>query len=186
MADLGFDYNAEDHKPLDSFEPVPPDKYEAMIVDSEVKPTNAGDGELLVLRWRIISGDYENRLVFDRVNLKNPNNEAVAIGQRQLSSICRALGKLRIKDSAELHEIPCIINVKIKAAGPDKKGVFREAQNEIKGYEPIDSGQQQAAPAPAAAAPSRPASFNKPAATSAPARQPATAGAGGKPPWSRK
>lgn len=170
MATLGIDYDAEQYQPLESFEPLPAGKYEAMIIESERVTTKKGDGELLKLVWQITDGEYAGRKVFDRINLLNPNNQAVEIGMRQLSSICRAVGKLRISDSTELHDTPCLIDLKVRPAGPDKTGVHRDASNEVKGYEAV-----------APAAPPAPA-----ARTVAP-RQPATASAGSaRKPWERK
>lgn len=184
MADLGFDYNAEDHKPMDSFEPVPPDKYEAMIVESEVKDTASGTGKGLSLKWKIISGEYENRIIFDYVNLQNANPQATEIGQRQLSSICRAVGNLKINDSAELHDIPCILDVKVQPAGNDKKGVRREAQNRIKGYMTHAEASGELSPAPTQ--PARPTASPKPNTQAASRPAPAMAGGGSSPPWKRR
>ncbi len=179
MAELGFDYNAEEHKPLESFDPIPAGKYSAMIVESERKQTSAGTGERLSLTWLIVEGEYEGRKVFDGINLVNPNPKAVEISMRQLSSICRALGKLRIQDSAELHDIPCEIKVGVRPSGPDAKGVHRDASNEVKDYAPLQASGTVPAPTATAAA-TRPAS--------APARQ-AVATAPATParkPWERK
>ena len=141
-------YNAEDHKPLDQFDPLPAGQYRAMIVESERKVTAKGDGELLNLVWLVTEGEYEGRKVWDRVNLVNPNPKAVEIGMRQLSSICRAVGKLRIQsDSSEIHELPCLITLKIRPEGPDKMGIHRNAQNEVKGYESAKTAAKPAAPA---------------------------------------
>lgn len=153
MADLGIDYNAEQYEPLKSYEPIPANEYEAVIVESERKPTSAGTGERLSLTWLIISGEYEGRKVFDGLNLRNPNPKAVEISMRQLSAICHATGKLQIKDSAELHDTPCRIKVGVIPAGPDDKGVHREAKNEVKGYSPLQASGQppMARPNPVAA-----------------------------------
>jgi len=56
-----------------------------------------------------------------------------------LASICRAVGRTKINDSAELHKIPCIIKVKIRPA----KGEY-EASNDIVSYKSIEEGQASA------------------------------------------
>jgi hypothetical protein len=178
MADLGFDYDAEQFEPLAPRDPIPADKYEAMIIESERKPTRDGNGELLNLVWVVTSGKYEGRKVYDRVNLKNNSDKAVEIGMRQLSAICHATGKLRVTDSAELHNLPCTISVKVVPAGPDKNMVHRDAKNENTGYSPIGAS----APASSVAhAPHRPA----PGTAAAPART-TTSTAPAKKPWERK
>lgn len=176
MADLGYDYNAEDYKPMENREPIPPGKYEAQIVESSVDDTKNGNGKVLKLVWQVLDGEFQGRKVFDRVNLANPNQQAVEIGQRQLSSICRAVGRLRIQDSSELHDVPCVISVKIRPA----KGEYGPS-NEINGYAQV--GELAGAAAPVAATPTAPAprqaAPRQPAATAA-------APASGKPPWARK
>lgn len=161
MADLG-EFNAEQHGEMSNFDPIPPDKYEGMIVDSDMKPTKAGDLNQLVLVWQVTDGVYQGRKIWTRINLPNREHpveslednkrKAIEIGGKELATICRALGKPRISDSAELHNIPCIIDVRIRPA----KGDF-PASNEIKGYSSpgqlVGAGASAptAAPAPQAA-----------------------------------
>ncbi len=85
-----------------------------------------------------------------RLNLNNPNDQAVGIARSELSSICRAVGVMKLTDSAQLHDLPLIIKVSQR-----KNPESGEIGNEIKGYEPKASGQTQpaktaATPAPAA------------------------------------
>jgi len=136
----GFDANNVD--PNFSFEHIPAGKYIARITASEMKTTNAGTGQYLQLEFEVIQGDYTGRKVWARLNLINQNQTAVDIAQRELSAICHAIGKLRIMDSQELHDIPMEIDVKVEI---DKKGE-REPQNAIKSYKA--SGSHQASPAP--------------------------------------
>lgn len=140
MADLSG-FNAAEVEPQGSFEPIPAGWYTAMVTDSEFKPTKNGTGEYLQLRIDIIEGDYENRVLFDRLNLNNPNQTAVEIAQRQLSAICRAVGVMTPQDSNDLHDKPLKVKVGIRPAGNGY-----EASNEVKAYEPVESG-GQAAPA---------------------------------------
>ena len=71
---------------------------------------------------------FRSRNLWSRLNLHNPSQQAVQIAQSELSSICRAVGVLTLKDTAELHNLPLVISVKQKA---DASG---ELRNEIKGY----------------------------------------------------
>lgn len=141
MADLpAFDPNS---KPIDQFDPVPGGKWPAMIIESDVVETREKTGDMLKLKWQIIDGPHVGRFVFDRINIRNNSAKAQEIGQRQLDDMRRAVGVFSGPREA-LHNKPCIINVKVRPAGPDKNGVHREAQNEVKGYEPI--AKQYAAP----------------------------------------
>lgn len=138
-------FNAEEIEPQGSFEPIPAGWYTAMITESEFKPTKNGNGEYLQLRLDIIDGEYEGRVIFDRLNLNNPNQTAVEIAQRQLSAICRAVGIMTPRDSSELHDRPLKVKVSIRPAGNGY-----DASNEVKAY---DSAEGASAPAtkPAAA-----------------------------------
>ena len=90
MANLnGFDAATVD--PATDFEPLPAGKYLAVITDSEMKPTKAGTGHYLQMTFQVIDGPFKNRLLWSRLNLDNPNRQAVQIAQGELSAICRAV-----------------------------------------------------------------------------------------------
>lgn len=134
MANLrGFDANTVD--PADDLEPIPAGKYVAVVTDSEMKPTKSGVGSYLQLTFQIIEGEYANRLLWVRLNLDNPNATAVEIARRELSSICRSVGVLVPTDSTDLHNLPCLIHVRVK-----RRSDTGELQNEIKGYSKKDAG----------------------------------------------
>jgi len=137
MASLGNEFNAESIKPQDDFEPIPTGIYRAMITDSDVKKNKASTGTYLALACQVLEGPFTRRLVWGNITLTNPNATAQEIGQRQLSSLCHAVGKLRIRDSQELHNIPLEIRVIYVQAGVDKTGTHREARNEIKAFKAI-------------------------------------------------
>lgn len=132
MADLnGFDANTVEPA---SFDVIPAGSYEAVITESEMKPTTTG-GEMLVLSLQILNGEHQNRKVWDRLNLKNKNDTAVQIAKGTLSSICRAVGVMTPKDSSELHNKPMLIKLGIQPA----KGDYGES-NTIKSYKPRAAG----------------------------------------------
>lgn len=143
MAELhGFDANQVE--PTGDFEPIPAGKYLAVITDSVMKANKAGTGSLLQLTFQVIEGEYQNRLLWTRLNLDHPNAIAVQIARADLSAICRAVGVLSPKDSVELHNLPLVIQVRCK-----KRTDTGDIVNEIKGYAKRD----QPPPAAAAAAP---------------------------------
>ena len=127
MADLrGFD--ARQIEPA-AFEPIPAGKYLAVIIDSEMRPTKAGDGHYLYLTFEIIDGQYKGRQLWARLNLDNPNPTAKRIAQAELAAICRAVSVFTPNDSAELHNLPLVIHVRVR-----KRPDTGELVNEIKGY----------------------------------------------------
>lgn len=145
MPNLG-NFNAEMVDPLGTFEPVPNGTYTAVMTDSVFKTTKAGTGQYLECKWEIAEGQYKGRPLWSRLNLSNPNPKAVEIAQRELSSICHAVGKLHVADSVELHNIPISIKVVVTADTGYGPG------NDIKGYEALGrtappQPQQQATPA---------------------------------------
>jgi len=129
MANLNG-FNAHDVDPNTSFDPIPADKYLAAITASEMKPTKNGNGSYLELTFSVLEGEYRGRTLWARLNLNNPNATAVKIARGELSAICRAVGVMQPRDSVELHNLPLVINVKLK-----KRSDNDELTNEIKGFE---------------------------------------------------
>ena len=142
MAQLNFD--ATQVAPDLGFETVPAGWYNAMIDESEMKPTKDGSGAYLQTRFNIIDGQYANRKISMRLNLRNTNPVAQEIAYKQLSAICHAVGVMQVADSSQLHGRPMKVKVKVRAASGDY-----EASNEISAFKNINEqveGAPQAAP----------------------------------------
>ena len=169
MAQIGFDATTVD--PSTPRELLPPGKYVAHIVASEMKDTSTG-GQYLKLEHEVIDGPHRGRKVWNNLNLVNNNQTTVEIAQRQLSAICHAIGVLKVSDSDQLHFKPLLITVKVRPAGKDKNGIDRDAQNEVGGYEPTSGGTGVVGHASAVQ-------------STASARAPAAASAVGVPPWKK-
>jgi hypothetical protein len=147
MAQISF--NAANVAPQEAFSVIPAGTYVAQIEESEIKPTKSGTGQMLNLRWKILDGEYKNRVIFQRVNIVNQNPEAEKIGQRQLSGICHAVGVMQLQDTAQLHMKPCKIKVKVRV---DETGKYDDS-NDVTNVEGIAGG---ATPATAPTAPAAP------------------------------
>lgn len=174
MAQLNF--NARNVAPELPRDPVPAGVYLAHIVESDVVATKSG-GSMLKLTHEILDGACKGRRVWSNINVQNPSAEAERIGQAQLSALCHAVNVLDLRESSMLHMIPLRMRVSIRPAGPDKNGVPREAQNEVKGYEAANGAHAQpsaSAPQPRAAAPVQQMPVQQPAAAPAAA------------PWARR
>lgn len=138
MMDLqGFDAN--NVEPSAPREPIKAGWYKMVISESEEKPTKAQTGSYLQLTMEIIEGDNAGRKVFTRLNLNNPNQQAVEIAQRELSAICRAVGVMTPRTSQDLHDKPFMGKVKVT---PPRDGY--EAGNEISEYEATSKAQASA------------------------------------------
>lgn len=175
MASLGGTFVPSDVPP-DEFTPLPAGEYLAQIISSDVKDTKTGTGQMLNLTWEVMTGPQEGRMIFDRINIRNQNEKAQAIGLRQLANICEALGVPHVDDSEELHHRPLKLVVVIEE---DKNGQYGP-QNRIKKYAPANGTAPKAPPAsqPKAAPPAQRQTASVPAAGA----QKATAGAR---PWAR-
>jgi hypothetical protein len=90
----GLNFNANDVPEDEGFQPIPEGDYTCQIVQSEMKDTKAGTGQYLELRIQVLEEPYVGRLVFERLNLINPNETAVKIANRTLADICEAVGVL--------------------------------------------------------------------------------------------
>ena len=134
MASLNGTFDATEVAPAVPLEVMPPGKYLAHLIESEMLPTKAGDGQLLKLVWEVLEGPSARRKIFDQLNLVNRNEQTVEIAQRTLSAICHAVGHVHVSDSEQLHFKPLIVTLKVQPAGPDKYGVNRDARNKVAGY----------------------------------------------------
>ena len=137
MANLGG-FDAREVEPQVGFEPIPADKYLAVVTASQMKETKAGDGHYLELTFQVIEGEYKGRNLWARLNLDNANETAVKIARAELSAVCRAVGEMTPKDSHELHDLPLVVSVKLK-----KRDDTGEMTNEIKGYEKKEAAEGQ-------------------------------------------
>lgn len=155
MASLqGFDASTVPEQ--EDFSALPEGQYVVLATASEMKPTKNGNGEYLQFVFEVIDGQYKGRRLWSRLNLKNANQTAVDIAQRELAAICKAVGVIKPSDSSELHNKPLTVTVAVEIDDRKREG------NTIKKYEPVGqqsvsyapvTAQAQAAPAPAQTAP---------------------------------
>ena len=148
MATINF--NANEVEPSVGFEAIPAGKYQAVIIDSDMKQNKSGTGEYLQLEFEIIEGEFKNRKLWARLNLNNPNADAVRMARADLSAICHAVNVIQPHDSVELHNLPLTITVKCRKT-PDGDIV-----NDIKGYAAKASAAGTAAAPATSAAPQQP------------------------------
>lgn len=139
MAFLGGTFDATQVEPQGDFTPIPPGEYKVQIISSEMVETSAKNGHMLKLELEIVEGDQAGRKLFDRLNLDNPNAQAVEIAQRTLSAICHAVGKLSVQDSEELHMLPMIAVVKVDPPR-SANGKDYGPSNSVKTYKAAGNG----------------------------------------------
>lgn len=156
----GFDASGID--PQQSFQPLPVGKYKVIVTASDVRDTKTGSGQYVWLEMTVIDGEFEGRKIFDQINFRNQSQQAQDIGQRQLSGLCHAVGKLRVADTSEYHEIPFYADLKIQ--DDPKYG----AKNRVAAYVPLNADTAPVSFKPGPAAPAQPQKS-----------------ASGKPPWKK-
>lgn len=126
-------YDATNGQTMGSFDALPAGDYVAAISASEVKESKANaSNRYLSLKFQVMEGEFSGRTFFTNINLWHSGAQTVEIAQRELNSICHAVGKLRVNDSSELHGVP--MRVKLTVEKSDQFG----DQNRVKGYKPLN------------------------------------------------
>ena len=143
-----------------NFEPLPEGWYNSTITGAEIKPTKAGDGKFIAVKYAITGPSHQGRVVFGNLNIKNPSTKAEEIGRQQLGEIMRAIGLAKVTDTDQL--IGGNLGIKLSVRTGDYAG------NEIKAFRALNG----AAPAPVSIL-STPSSVK-------------TAPAKAAPPWAKK
>lgn len=148
------------------FSPLPAGWYQVHITGAELRPTKAGTGAYIAVRYDVLGPTHQGRVVFGNLNIRNPNPKAEEIGRQQLGSLMRAIGLAQVSDTDQLIGGQLMIKLAIRPAD----GQY-EASNDVKDFKAVGGA------APAAAAAGSMASNNAPAAPAA---------ASAAPPWARK
>lgn len=152
MAQLGFTASADNAPEIQNdFAPLPAGWYTATISSAELTTTKAGTGEYIKIRYDITGPSHQGRVVFDNVNIRNPNPVAEKIGREDLERLRLAIGISALSDTDQL--IGGNVDIKLTVKKSEEWG----ESNEVKGIKAGGGG--SAAPAPGAA----PAAAAKPA-----------------------
>lgn len=136
MAEMNYDVNEKELE--NSFEPIPAGEYLAVIDSADYVENKKGTGMMLKLVYQIIDGPQKDKKIFENLNLEHTNKQAEEIARKSLNSIGVAVGVLKIKDSAQLLNIPMKIEVTAKKS--EEYGI----QNNIRKHLPIN-GEKPAA-----------------------------------------
>ncbi len=170
MAQLDFDLTGVTPS-TGATDPVPAGWYNAMVTESELKPNKGGDGSVLSLVFSVVDGYYMNRKIYVRLNVRNKSEVAQNIARADLAAIAKAVGYPTITDSAQVHNLPMKIKVKIS-----KGNDGYEPSNDVTAYrsinEQVETVQQPqtagAVTAPLAVPPAATAPFIPPVAPAFP------------------
>jgi hypothetical protein len=150
--DEAFDLNDMPTGTGGDFEPLPAGWYTAKITNAEVKPTKAGTGKYISVRFDILGPTHQGRVVFTNLNTRNPNPKAEEIGRQQLGDIMRAIGIGKLTDTDQL--IGGDLSIKLAVRNDEQYG----NSNDVKAFKAIEGSTM---PTPQAAAPVAAASGGK-------------------------
>jgi hypothetical protein len=178
---LGEDFDTNSVEPAAGFEALPAGWYPVQISNAEIMDTRSGTGKYLKLELEVIGDHHAGRRVFARMNIVNPNPQAVQIAMRELAAVGQALNLAAITDTAELIGGQLQVKLVIKAEAG------QEPQNEVKGYKPLGETASPAAQAPRQApVAAAPVKATTAAAKPVPAATATAKPAAGMRPWQRK
>ena len=134
-----------------NFEPLPAGWYTVTISQAELKPTKAGNGQYIKLRYDVTGPSHQGRVVFGNLNIKNANPKAEEIGRQQLGDIMRAIGLAKVTDTDQL--IGGQIAIKLEVKEDAQYG----ASNEVKAFKSVSGSVAPAAGVPVMAVQAAPA-----------------------------
>lgn len=99
-----FDIDFDAVKVEKTFEAIPVGTYNVISDDAELKETKDGTGSYVLIKFKIITGDQEGRLLFANFNIVNKNAKATEIGVQQLKQFmeCSGIKTAKIKSPTEL------------------------------------------------------------------------------------
>ena len=131
MAFLGQSFDVGSLPAGNKFDPLPPGWYTSTISGAELKRTKDQTGKYISIKYTINDPNYEGRIVFGNLNIKNKNQKAEEIARQQLGEIMRALGLARVEDTDQLVGG----NLKIKLDIRTQEGY--EPSNDVRGFKAI-------------------------------------------------
>ena len=134
---MQLNFNASQHAPQTTPEPVETAWYPVLITSAEEKPNKAGSGSFLEIGFTIQGGQYANRVVKGRLNLKHPNPQTVEIARGELSAICHVTGRMQLQHAQQLLGAALQIYA-VKAPRNDRPGQF---SNDIQGYRDMNGNE---------------------------------------------
>jgi hypothetical protein len=141
--DEAFDVDTEEG--TSAFAPLPPGRYAAAVDDISISVTKNGNGQMVGVRWRIVEGAHEGRLVFDQILIVHTSAEAQRIGRQRFRDMCFACGLSgKVTDLEPLKFKKCWIRVGIER---DKDGVYPDKNRvtRIDPYSAVGNGGKPAA-----------------------------------------
>ena len=155
MADLSDfkDFDPTTHTPepreKKEFGLIPDGTYTAVVVGSDVRDTQAGTGKFTELTFQIIDGPQQNRMIWQKFNLINPNPKAVRISRDHWGGFLAAVGVSNPQNTDETHNIPLQIRIGHglnKSKGKDENKIYEYSKAGTTGSDSGEQGNSNAVP----------------------------------------
>lgn len=115
-----------------SFDPIPAGTYSAKITKTELKQTRSGDGQYISVQYAILGPSHQGRIIFDNLNIDNPNGQAVKIAYQRLAQIMKAANLETVEDTDEF--VGAVVNIVLGMKNDAKYG----ASNNVKAIKKYD------------------------------------------------
>lgn len=132
---FGSAFDSNQYEPMKDYEPLPPGKYQVVVEKAEVKVTKAETGRYIKLEMLVVNDPkYNNRKLFDNINIFNPSTVCMEIGLRVLTALAQAANIPVVEDSSQLVGCNVVAHVK----------VGKDGQNNIRTYSAVQLGQSGA------------------------------------------
>lgn len=138
--------DVSEYKPMDEYSLLPPGWYAAAIAATTMDYTNKAKEEgrkdeyYLKLEFHILEGDYKGQKVWTQLNIKNRNQTAMDIANRELRTILESLklppNHLVSNDTETMHGKPLSLKIDVDSY-KDKHGLDK-TKNVVKNYKPYD------------------------------------------------
>ncbi|MDB4401412.1 DUF669 domain-containing protein [bacterium] len=114
-----FIFNSDDVEVDAQYEQVPAGRYTMVVIDTDLmltkKAKEANDpklGQYIKVRFQIVSGEFQNRVIFQNFNVVNPNPKASEIGHQQFRNLLECCGIKKITDTSEIHQKVVVADIK--------------------------------------------------------------------------
>ena len=105
-------FDADDVPIEEKPQPLPPGQYEVVIESAEEDVVTKSGGGYLKLVLTVLSGDHKGRRIVEIINRRHSNPTVESIAKKRLATICRAVGKPRIRGGNDLLDIPFLVTTK--------------------------------------------------------------------------
>ena len=117
MAEFSFDNN--EVEAVDEYQQIPAGRYTMVVTETDLmltkKAKEANDaklGQYIRVKFQIVSGEFQNRVIFQNFNVVNASPKAVEIGQQQFRNLLECCGITKISDTSEIHQKVVVAEIK--------------------------------------------------------------------------